>query len=228
MRSGSVHELRHAFYKRRVGWWESGGSATLGRIQGRRSFTFGGRRFRYHSARYNTTWANERTVELPIALALLPSARRVLEVGNVLRHYEPALVDQVVDRYEIADGVENVDVLDYRAAEPFDLIVSISTFEHVGFDEDVQEPDKTVRALEHLRGLLAPGGTLLVTVPLGYNPHLDAHVREGRMRFNSVGYLKRISRDNRWREVSEAETAGARYGNPYPKGNVLAVGTVRA
>jgi hypothetical protein len=50
----------------------------------------------------------------------------------------------------------------------------------------VQEPDKTVRALEHLRGLLAPGGILLVTVPLGYKPHLDAHVREGRMRFNSL------------------------------------------
>ena len=37
----------------------------------RGSFEFAGRRYPYHSQLYNTTWRNERAVELPIALGFL-------------------------------------------------------------------------------------------------------------------------------------------------------------
>ena len=40
---------------------------------------------------------------------------------------------------------------------------------------------KALRAFQHLRTLLAPGGRALVTFPLGYNPKLDAAVWDGRL-----------------------------------------------
>ncbi len=200
--------------------------ATLGRLHGWRSFSYAGEHYRYHAARYNLTFINERTVEVPIALRLLRrcAGGRRLEVGNVLRHYVDEHHD-VVDKYEQASGVQNVDVLDFRSTERYDLIVSISTFEHIGWDEDVKDPDKPARALEHLAAMLAPGGTLLVTFPLGYNPTIDAALAGGDLRFDRLGFLQRISRDNRWREATAADCAGARYGAPYPHGNAIAVGT---
>ena len=199
--------------------------ATFGKLHGMRSFTYAGERYRYYAAAYNATWANERTVELPIALRIMRryAGGRVLEVGNVLRHYVTERHD-VVDKYEEADAVQNVDVLDFRAAQPYDLIVSISTFEHIGWDEEVRDPGKPVRALEHLVGMLAPAGTLLATVPLGYNPTIDKALMSGALRFDRLGFLKRVSRDNRWREATATTCGGTAYGSPYPQANALAVG----
>jgi hypothetical protein len=198
--------------------------ATFGAAHRRRSFSYAGERYRYHAARYNATWANERTVELPIALRLMSryAGGRTLEVGNVLRHYVDERHD-VVDKYEQATGVRNVDVLDFRPTQPYDLIVSISTFEHIGWDED-RDAGKPARALEHLATMLAPGGTLLVTFPLGYNPTIDDALAACSLHFDRVGFLRRISRDNRWRETIAATCRDARYDAPFPQGNVIAVG----
>lgn len=148
-------------------------------------------------------------------------------MGNVLRHY----LDHehvVVDRYEHAPGVHNVDVVDFHPDERYDLIVSISTLEHVGFDEEPKDPEKPVRTVAHLVALLAPGGTLIATVPLGYNEHVDAALARGSLDFDEVIYLRRISRDNRWREASPTKVRRARYGTPYPAANALAVGIRQA
>jgi hypothetical protein len=78
-----------------------------------RRFVYDGREYPYHLSRYRLTWMNERAVEIPLALAALagvpPDA--VLEVGNCTRHYAPS-PHRVVDRYEQAPGVENIDVLE--------------------------------------------------------------------------------------------------------------------
>ena len=205
----------------------------FGLAHGRRSFTFAGGRYRYHAAVYNGTFGNERTVELAIALALLArnGGKRVLEVGNVTRHYVSA-AHRVVDKHETAPDVENADVVEIQASEPYDLILSISTLEHVGFDElsgndSVGDPEKPGRALEHLTTLLAPGGTLLVTFGLGYNPSLDERLFSGELGFDEVRFLKRISRDNRWREAAAEEVRCARYGFPYPAANAVAIGLRR-
>jgi hypothetical protein len=210
-----------------------GGFALLGIAHGMRHFEFAGERHRYHAARYNGTYRNERTVELAIALPVLRAHahRRVLEVGNVTSHYVAA-GHRIVDKYERADGVENLDVLEIRAHEPYDLILSISTLEHVGLDERrdepyVEDPDKARVALEHLAGLLAPGGMLLVTLPLGYNAGLDAGLHARELPLSEVRFLQRISRDNRWREVSAEQVRGARYGWPYPAANAIAIGIGR-
>jgi SAM-dependent methyltransferase len=147
----------------------------------------------------------------------------VLEIGNVLSHYVPVSHD-VVDKYEQGPGVLNTDVLEFDPGKLYDLIISISTLEHVGWDEEAREADKPIRAIDHLATLLTPGGTLMITLPLGYNSHVDEALQTDRHHLDEVIFLKRISRDNRWLEVTAPEVAGARYGAPFPSANAVAFG----
>ena len=197
-------------------------------VKGRRTFELGGQRYQYFCHRYNLTWRNERIVEIPVVWQHVQrfAGKRTLEVGNVLSHYFPVTHD-VLDKYERAPGVLNEDIVDFRPAAPYDLIVSISTLEHVGWDESPRDPGKVLRALENLRACLAPGGTLLVTIPLGYNQDLDEHLREGRISFPTQWYLKRVSADSQWVEVPWEGVAGARYGHPYWSANALLFGLYR-
>jgi hypothetical protein len=192
-------------------------------------FEYAGRRLRYFAHPYNVTWRNERAVEIPVALSVLaerPGAR-VLEVGNVLVNYGHGGHD-VVDKYEPSPDVFSLDIVDFRTDTPYDVIVAISTLEHVGFDEDVKDPGKPRRAVAHMASLLAPGGRMVVTIPLGYNEALDRDLLADGLGFDAVRYLKRTSRTGRWEEVPAASVAGARYGHPYPWANVVAVGERRA
>ena len=84
----------------------------------------------------------------------------------------------MVDKYERAAGVENIDVLDIEAQE-LDYVISVSTLEHVGWDEPEQDQDKALVALGVLRELLAPTGRLLLSFRLGYHPELTDAVRKG-------------------------------------------------
>lgn len=142
------------------------------------TFSYHGSQLAYFIHSHSATWENERMIEIPIANHFLQrrGGGRGLEVGNVLAYYAP-VARVVVDKYERAPGVLNADVVDYAPQERYDWIVSISTLEHVGQDEAPLQPGKAVKAVEHLRGLLAPGGRMLVTVPLGYNTGLDAYIR---------------------------------------------------
>jgi hypothetical protein len=192
------------------------------------TFAFQGRSYRYFYHPYNSTWKTERAVEVPIIWDLVRrcQGRRILEVGNVLSHYFPTSHD-IVDKYERASGVLNEDIVDYRPARPddrYDLIVSISTIEHVGWDEEPRQPDKLLRAVEHLRELLAPGGAIALTLPLAYNPAMDAMLRDGRLRFPRQGCLKRISADNRWAEVDWPEIERAEFNRPFRGINGLVIG----
>jgi SAM-dependent methyltransferase len=189
-----------------------------------RTFTLGGERFAYVNRRYNATWINERAVELALGEAFLAAAagRRILELGNVMGHYA-ARAHDVVDKYEQAPGVRNVDILDVPAEAPYDAVLSLSTVEHVGQDEEPREPEKALRALDHLRALTAPGGRLLVTFPVGHNPALDEAVRDERLPFADVRYLRRVDAANRWREVAREEIVGLEYGRPFPLANGIVV-----
>ena len=123
----------------------------------------------------------ERTWELPFARRLLADAtdagRSMLEVGDVLgRPYGDRVV---VDRYERGDGIVSTDLLEYRPGCSFDRIRSVSTLEHLGFDEAPRRPGAFRRAFEHLyEERLAPGGRLVFTVPLGHNPEVKGLLRE--------------------------------------------------
>jgi SAM-dependent methyltransferase len=187
------------------------------------TFLFANRTYRYFRHPYNATWRNERAVEIPIVAEALAGAPggRVLEVGNVLGHYLSS-EHEVVDKYEPGPGVLNMDVLDFHPAERYDLILSVSTLEHVGWDDEERDPAKIPRAVGHLRSLLAPGGRAIVTVPLGYNSQLDQLLRDGALPFDSEHWLLRVARDE-WREVARGSFDWPRYGSPYPGANGLLV-----
>jgi len=176
---------------------------------------------------YNRTWRNERTVEIPIVRRILEArpGACVLEVGNVLSHYF-GRDHEVVDKYEKAHGVHNIDVVDFRPGKKYDVIVCISTLEHVGWDDPPRDPEKPIRALNHLRSLLAPGGILVVTIPIGYNPDIDGLIGKGRLEFNSLHFIKRTTLDNRWTETDWSGVAESRYNTPYPAANALAIGII--
>lgn len=168
-----------------------------------RRFTFAEKNYASLHHFYKQTWVTERAVEVPIARDFIATEdpQQVLEVGNVLSHYGP-VAHTVIDKYEHAPGVLARDVMDLAGLGPFRRIVAISTLEHAGWDEEPRDPGKAAAAVGALLARLEPGGRLLVTVPLGYNPHLDAALREGELRPAELRALRRHGRE--WREVAPA------------------------
>jgi hypothetical protein len=81
----------------------------------------------------------------------------------------------------------------------------------VGLDEDVLDPGKPARAIAHLASLLAPGGRLWCTVPVGYNDGLDEALREDGLGFDRLTALRRTGRDNRWAQVPVEQVWGIPY-----------------
>lgn len=191
-----------------------------------RTFTFQGNIFNYFIHYYNLTWENERTVEIPIIWKIVNESRgkRILEVGNVLSNYFP--VDhEILDKYEKMNKVINEDVCDFKPDKKYDLIVSISTLEHVGYDEDPREPMKILRAFKNLKAILSTKGNLVVTLPIGYNPELDKLLKNEAIPFTKMRCLKRISKKE-WVEVDWNDICGLKYNYPFPAANGVVVGTI--
>lgn len=196
-----------------------------------KTFTFQQNKYKYFYHKYNTTWRNERAVEIPIVWDIMKKSKgTVLEVGNVLSHYFTFQHD-IVDKYEKAEGIINIDVVDISPSKKYDLIVSISTLEHVGWDENpsdskkiLSENKKIIHAIEKLKGLLNPNGKIVVTMPLGYNLDLDELLKSGELKFTQQFFLKRVSKDNRWVETDWKGVKNLKFNSPFPFGNGLIVG----
>jgi SAM-dependent methyltransferase len=141
---------------------------------------------------------NDRSVEVPWALARVGSARRVLDVGCSTSHYLAELAREEPRRGRCVYGLDpdapqpirNVGVVKGTVVVPpfptgtFDLILCISTVEHIGLPIYGQRefPHGDTLAMRHMRRLLAPGGRLLVTVPFGraqVNPWFRVYDRRG-------------------------------------------------
>ena len=152
------------------------------------TFIFNGQRLPYNRLEHNNFPCSERAVEIPIAcnfLARLKDKTRLLEVGNVLKHYEELIErDQVeiqarriIDKYEIAGGVDNVDLMELAPSEKYSAIISISTVEHIGqgaepnqvYGENPEKCDREgpLKAIAKIYDLLSDGGQALITVPFG-------------------------------------------------------------
>ncbi len=137
---------------------------------------------------------DERCVEYPWLLATLPRyGARVLDAGSIL-NFEHILDSPIIRNKSLhlltlapegecywTRGISylysDLRHLPYRDGY-FDWIVCGSTLEHVGFDNSAYSsdlsPSKTefdpmsfTKAIQELRRVLKPGGTLLVTVPFG-------------------------------------------------------------
>ena len=171
------------------------------------TFRFGGVTHRYFCHLYNATWRNERAVEMPIVLDYMKEYRSrhggtVLEVGNVLSHYYKHYFT-VLDKYEVGEGIINEDAAAYTPSRKFNLILSISSLEHVGWDEDTPAPRKLLEAIDNLKeNCLTSGGKLLATMPVGYNPYLDDLLLKDKLPFESIRCMRRSSHKSRkWKEV---------------------------
>ena len=181
----------------------------------------------YH--RYNLTWTKERAVEIPYAIKEIESCKgNVLEVGNVMSHYfNPTW--SIVDKYEIADGVINEDINTYKPKNKFDLIIAISTFEHIGWDED-GEPDpftSSVKIMESFNNLknncLNKKGRIVISIPIGWNPAIDKLFLDNAFNFKRISYVARVG-DREWVQTSKDKAMTCVYGKPYPYANCIAIG----
>jgi SAM-dependent methyltransferase len=197
-----------------------------------RKFAFQQNKYTYFYHKYNMTWVNERAVEVPIVWKYVKECKgAVLEVGSVLPHYFPFQHD-VVDKYEKGENIINEDAASMKLEKKYDLIVCISTLEHVGWDESPSDqkimntPEKILRAIDNMKQVLNAKGKIIITVPLGYNPGLDDLIKTGRINFDKQFYLKRISTDNRWVETGWENVAQSKFHSPYPFANGLLVGVI--
>lgn len=189
------------------------------------TFSFDGERLPYFYHTYNMTWVNERAIEIPIAMKYLAAAhgRRVLEIGNVLSHYRP-INHTILDKYETGPGILNSDILDYRPSALYDLILSISTFEHIGFDDDATTSSgaKICAAIQHARSLLAENGMLVLTVPIGYNPDLDQLLRNDQLGARRELYLRRTA-VREWAEATKDAALQCQFKRPFPYANAIGI-----
>jgi len=179
--------------------------------------------------------ADERAVEIPWVLARYAGERRVLDVGTVFA--EPAYVaglheleipDLVtVDLAAGATVVADVRDLPFEDGR-FDLVLCVSTLEHVGRDNAVYDVDAPrdqagdAAALRELRRVLTPDGRLLVTVPTGVDDDQGWQVQRAPLawieRFEGAGFLGfedelYVRNRESWRTATLAEAQDARYGD---------------
>lgn len=164
-----------------------------------RRFLFKGKLYKHFYSWNHFTWENDRMVEVPIAMEYVNKNKdkKILEVGSVLNQFH-RFPHTIVDKYEEEEGVCQEDIIDYNPNEKYDLIVSVSTFEHIGFNEPVKDSQKVLKAIEKVKSLVAPGGKILITCPLGHTPHLDKFLQDGTIKFDEEFFLRRDS-FNEWR-----------------------------
>ncbi len=191
----------------------------------RGTFLFEGVALPYEYNFYNTTWLNERMIEAPIGqyiVQMQPHGAAILEVGNTLKYYYRYAGD-VVDKYEVVPGVINADIADFNPGKQYDLILSLSTMEHVGFDEDIKDPGKISRSLVTLASHLKSGGKMVVTVPLGYNSSLDEDIKHNRLLFTRAIFMKRVGM-RVWERADAPYWQEIYYGSPFPCANWIMIG----
>jgi hypothetical protein len=196
------------------------------------TFTFNGKKYNYFHHMYHLTFKNERAVEIPIVYEIVKNCNgRILEVGNTLSYYFKVSHD-IVDKYDKGDGVINEDIVDFKPTRKYDLIVCISTLEHIGMDESAiselnkLDSTKTLRAIEKFKSILAVGGKAVVTFPLCYNSYLDKLFKRGKIHFTKTYYMKRISWDNRWIETKFEDVRDSKFGEQYKFANALVIGII--
>jgi len=203
--------------------------AYLKLFQNNKTFNFQGKKYSYFYSRISSTWENHRQVEIPIMMEIVNKNKdkKILEVGNVLSQFYK-FPHTVVDKYEVEEGVINEDIIDFNPKIKYDLIVSISTFEHIGYDEPVEDSNKILIAIKKVKELLNDGGMILITLPLEENKEMDKLLKEERMLFDKQYYLKRLNKmewKSSWIEVNKEEMfKNIKEKIPY---NKLVIGVIR-
>ena len=192
-------------------------------------FIFNKKKYNYNLQDYNSCWENERTIEIPIIQSFVDNNKSVLEIGNVLKNYKKNN-HLVVDKFEKCDAVINEDAENFNTKQKFDLIVSVSTFEHIGNNEELKpnpknndnDPTKLARVIKNLKNQLKPGGKIIATIPIGLNKNLEKDIEN--KKYEIIGFLKRKNRLNDWVQINSfQEIKNLEWGTPFPCANGLAI-----
>jgi hypothetical protein len=196
------------------------------------TFSFNGKKYFYLYKMKNFTWMTERTIEVPLVLPYLQEAyannKKVLEIGEVIRQFSEFKTHDIVDKYEYKKGVINIDVVDFKPKQKYDLVVSISTIEHVGWDAPEEpDPEKIPQTLRLVKEWLASGGRAVITMPIGYNSELDKRLQSGVLPFSKEYFFTRISKGNQWREATREEALAKKYGTPFHAANAIIMGIIQ-
>lgn len=169
-----------------------------------KSFIFHQHKYRYFIHPYNFTWENERMVEIPIVMEIANRCRKmggeILEIGNVLPHYYSVDHD-IVDKHERGHRVINSDWLVFETPKRYDLIVSISTLEHIGIDDGFPSLEKSRNAIEKINYFLKVGGRAVITIPLSQNPAFDYLIAKAELKLYGCRFLKKSGLAN-WQEIT--------------------------
>ena len=194
-----------------------------------RQFRFNGRDYKYFYCGF--TSGTERCVEIPIVMgyvnSIMDSKRGVdiLEVGNVLPYYHK-FNHSVVDKYERGKGIINDDIVTFKPHKKYDLIVSISTIEHVGWDEVPKEPGKILKAIKNIRHLLKSGGSAIITIPVSYNREFDRLYKSGKVKFDEAYYMERTGKYE-WVQSTYKKIKRLKFNSPFPCANGLIIGIIK-
>jgi hypothetical protein len=181
-----------------------------------RTFEFCGQTYKYFFHHYNTTWSNPRCVEIPIISRIVNECKgqRILEVGNVLQHYVKCNHD-VVDLTERYPNVMNCDIAEFKPSKKYDLVVSISTFEHIGcWEDEPNQPEKILKAIENVKkNVLAPEGKFVLTLPLGENEDMERYISNAIIEFDAVCCMQQENtKTNSWKEIKWVEIRNREFG----------------
>jgi len=156
-------------------------------------FRFNGKQYEYFKHSYNNAAENMRTLEVPIITEYLRHRSAfddILEIGNVLSHYGRTTWDII----DLKEGPIKRDLMIWEPEQLYDLIVSISTVEHIQ-----ASPEEVI---QKIRSLLTSEGIAIITLPTGYNPKWDKSLLSGELTATVVGCMERIDVDGSWIECS--------------------------
>ena len=176
-------------------------------------FLFNGKLYNYYDAIYNNTSLNEREIEIPIIVDYLRRvpAQNILEIGNVLSHYFGNAAHDIVDKEEKANGVINEDIVKFAPNKKYDLIISISTMEHVGMEGDGVfrlSRGQVKLGFENVKTLLTPTGKFVFTIPLYYNPDLDYLIKSEDLVFDETYTMERDMESQKWKQIEFSNLKG--------------------
>jgi SAM-dependent methyltransferase len=191
--------------------------------------------------------AGDRTLEWGFVAAALPPAapgQTCLDFGcsdapmltpmAALAGYQTTGLDLLEVHPDVhVPGVRYVqsdlNALDWPAAS-FDVIINCSSIEHVGLGErygqQVEGAEGDIRAMQRLRGLLRPGGRMILTLPVGrdavimplhrvYGPQRLPRLLAGWRELRAEFYIKDLARRGNTFFQSDRATAYEQVGTAH-------------
>ena len=177
----------------------------------------------FDSNKFLTSRRTERRIEVGLGHSILSWANNlgytVVEFGNVLTKFTSNANHDVVD---IIDGPIKKDFEFFKIDKKYDLLISISSLEHMGKDIFKEEGvEKTIRVMNHI---IEISDRCLVTVPLKWNLEFDKLLYDNKTPFQWT-VMKRTSNIT-WEEttLSEARYSSREYNAPYKWANDVAIG----